>query len=238
MTIFGYTDNQIFNITNTRYVQTNQLNVKEKFFISVYKKNFGSKMSTELLVLITLLNALLNMKYKSLIDSTICDISKLKNSSMNSTRFYIIHILRSLTFSNKIILVSGIGKENFCYSIEEVFNGANWSEREMFDMFGISFIGNTNMKRILTDYGFVGLPPRKDFPITGSLELNHNSEFETIIYEPVTLMQEERIFESYNSRSERVSKISFGFDLDRILNHNYILIRPHSGRKRTLRRRK
>jgi len=228
--MFDYTNNQIFTIVNIRYLQTKQLNVKEKFFIGLNKKNFGSKASTELLVLISLLHSLLNTKYKSFIDSTICDMSRLKNNFISSTRFYIIYISRPIAFSNKVILVSNIGKGNFLFSIEGIFNGANWSEREMFDMFGILFRGNSNMKRILTDYGFVGFPLRKDFPVTGFLELNYNTEFETIIYEPVSLMQEERIFEVYNSWAKRIVKIVFGFSLDRVLQYASKIMRSRSRR--------
>lgn len=219
MTIFRYVNNQIFTITNIRYIIRNQLNVKEKFLISPHKKNFGSKASTELPVLIKVVHSVLNAKYNKFIDSTICDMSKSKNNFVSPTRSYIVYILRSITFSGKIILVSSIGRDNLLYPIERIFNAANWSEREIFDMSGILFIGNTNMKRIPTDYGFMGFPLRKDFPVTGFSESNHNSEFETVIYEPVNFMQEERIFESYNVWAERMSKIIFGFSLHRTFNH-------------------
>ncbi|MBN2607314.1 MAG: NADH-quinone oxidoreductase subunit C [Thiotrichales bacterium] len=72
-------------------------------------------------------------------------------------------------------------------SIVQVWNSANWFEREVFDMFGIVFKGHPDLRRILTDYGFVGHPLRKDFPLTGHVEMRYDSEKGRVVYEPVEI---------------------------------------------------
>ena len=80
-------------------------------------------------------------------------------------------------------------------SIIEVFVGANWFEREIYDLFGVLFTGHPDMRRLLTDYGFEGHPLRKDFPLTGYVEVRYDYELKRVVYEPVRLAQELRNFD-------------------------------------------
>jgi NADH-quinone oxidoreductase subunit C len=72
-------------------------------------------------------------------------------------------------------------------SLSEIWNSANWFEREAFDLFGIVFDGHNDLRRILTDYGFIGHPFRKDFPLSGHVEMRYDAELKRVIYQPVTI---------------------------------------------------
>jgi NADH-quinone oxidoreductase subunit C len=80
-------------------------------------------------------------------------------------------------------------------SVIEVFPAANWYERETFDLYGVMFSGHSDLRRILTDYGFSGHPLRKDFPLTGHVEVRYDDEAKRVVYEPVKLVQEFRSFD-------------------------------------------
>ena len=89
-------------------------------------------------------------------------------------------------------------------SVVEVFPGANWYEREAYDMYGILFSGHPDLRRILTDYGFQGYPLRKDFPLTGYVEVRYDDDQKRVVYEPVKLTQEFRSFDFESPGRARV----------------------------------
>lgn len=110
-------------------------------------------------------------------------------------RFDVVYLLLSLT-GNRRIRVKVQAQENGPVpSAVEVFPAAGWSERETFDMYGITFAQHPDLRRLLTDYGFSGYPLRKDFPLTGYVEMRYDEEQKRVVYQPVELVQEFRDFD-------------------------------------------
>ena len=95
--------------------------------------------------------------------------------------------------NQRIRLKAAIREDELVPSITSLIPTANWFEREVFDMFGILFSGHPDLRRILTDYGFIGHPFRKDFPISGYVEMRYDPEQKRVIYQPVTIEPRENI---------------------------------------------
>jgi NADH-quinone oxidoreductase subunit C len=110
-------------------------------------------------------------------------------------RFDVVYHLLSMWTNRRIRVKAQVGDEELMPSITSVYSGANWFEREVFDMFGIVFSGHPDLRRILTDYGFRGHPLRKDFPTTGYTEVRWDEVTKRVVYEPVRLVQEYRQFD-------------------------------------------
>lgn len=110
-------------------------------------------------------------------------------------RFEVVYCLLSLTRNHRIKVKVGTDEEKPVPSVTGIWPVAGWLEREVYDMYGVLFEGNTDLRRILTDYGFVGHPQRKDFPLTGFVELRYSEEAKRVVYEPVTLAQDFRNFD-------------------------------------------
>ena len=110
-------------------------------------------------------------------------------------RFDVIYHLLSPTLNTRIRLRVMAGETTQVPSIIGVFPGADWFERETYDLYGVIFIGHPDMRRILTDYGFDGHPLRKDFPLTGFVEVRYDDQEKRVLYEPVRLNQEFRNFD-------------------------------------------
>lgn len=110
-------------------------------------------------------------------------------------RFEVVYNLLSMTHNLRIRLKLRTDEDTPVDSATSLFNAANWWEREAWDMFGIAFDDHPDLRRILTDYGFEGHPLRKDFPLTGYVELRYDDEQKRVVYEPVKLTQEFRTFD-------------------------------------------
>lgn len=145
--------------------------------------------------LIMLMNYLKNnwaLQYKTLSGITAVDYPEEKK------RFKIFYILLSYKLNNRIIINTSTTDKVPIDSITSIYRGANWYEREVWDMFGIYFINHPDLRRILTDYGFEGFPFRKDFPQTGFLEVRYDDGKKCVLYEEVELAQEYRFFKYLN----------------------------------------
>ncbi|HEY0105013.1 MAG TPA: NADH-quinone oxidoreductase subunit C [Rhizomicrobium sp.] len=110
-------------------------------------------------------------------------------------RFDVVYHLLSLTRNARLRVHVHVAEDEAVPSIVGVYPAANWFERETFDMYGIAFADHPDMRRILTDYGFSGHPLRKDFPLTGYVEVRYDDELKRVVYQPVQLVQEFRDFD-------------------------------------------
>jgi len=110
-------------------------------------------------------------------------------------RFDVVYHLLSPWLNQRIRVRAMTDEETPVPSIVALFPAANWFEREAYDLYGILFDGHPDLRRILTDYGFQGHPLRKDFPLTGFVELRYDDQLKRVVYEPVKLMQEFRTFD-------------------------------------------
>lgn len=110
-------------------------------------------------------------------------------------RFDVVYHLLSPYLNQRVRVKVQTDEETPVPSVAGVFPAANWYEREAFDLYGILFSGHPDLRRILTDYGFSGHPLRKDFPLTGNVEVRYDDEQKRVVYEPVRLTQEFRFFD-------------------------------------------
>ena len=129
-------------------------------------------------------------KFKQLVDITAVDYPQ------REKRFKIVYLLLSHQNNLRIIININIDEKDSIPTITKIFPSANWMEREVFDMYGISFRDHPDLRKILTDYDFVGYPLRKDFPLTGHTEVRYSEEKKKVISEDVKLDQKYRDFDS------------------------------------------
>jgi len=130
-----------------------------------------------------------NTKFRQLIDVTVVDYPE------NLQRFKVVYLFLSHEFNQRIILTYFINENEVIPSLTSIFPAANWMEREVFDMYGVKFKDHPDLRRILTDYGFEGHPLRKDFPLTGHIEVRYSEDQKKVINEPVKLEQNYRNFD-------------------------------------------
>lgn len=110
-------------------------------------------------------------------------------------RFEVVYMLLSVTKNHRLLVKVTASEDTPVPTVTTLWPNAGWLEREVFDLYGVIFEGNQDLRRILTDYGFEGHPFRKDFPLTGYVELRYSQEQERVVYEPVKLNQDLRQFD-------------------------------------------
>ena len=128
-------------------------------------------------------------KFRQLIDITVVDYPE------DIQRFKMVYLFLSHEFNQRIILSYTIAENEVIPSLTNIFPAANWMEREVFDMYGVSIKDHPDLRRILTDYGFEGHPLRKDFPLTGNTEVRYSEDQKKVISEPIKLEQNYRNFD-------------------------------------------
>tara|TARA_Y100000996_G_scaffold334970_1_gene271404 strand:- start:420 stop:1013 length:594 start_codon:yes stop_codon:yes gene_type:complete len=134
--------------------------------------------------------------YEQLVDITAID-NIMTKSGYSNERFSLIYSFLSLKFNKRLFVFSHISENDLNVdSITQIFESADWYERECYDLFGINFKNHPNLQRLMNDYNFQGHPLRKDFPLTGYEEVRYDENLKKVVYEPVSLKQEFRDFDS------------------------------------------
>ena len=130
-----------------------------------------------------------SLKFEQLIDLCGLDYSSWKDQPWDGPRYCVaVHLLSvSLNWRVRVKVFAPNDDLPVVASVNDVWSAANWFEREAFDMYGILFEGHVDLRRILTDYGFIGHPLRKDFPVSGHVEMRYGPEQKRVVYQPVTI---------------------------------------------------
>ena len=128
-------------------------------------------------------------QFEQLLDLCGVDYSTYGDGRWEGPRFAVVAHLLSVTLNQRVRVRVFCADDDFpvVRSVNDLWNSANWFEREAFDLFGIMFEGHADLRRILTDYGFIGHPFRKDFPLSGHVEMRYDAERQRVVYEPVTI---------------------------------------------------
>ena len=129
------------------------------------------------------------LKFEQLVDLCGVDYSTYRNEPWDGLRYCVVSHLLSVSHNWRVRLKVFAPDDELPMvpSVTEIWSGTNWFEREAFDLFGILFEGHVDLRRILTDYGFIGHPMRKDFPVSGHVEMRYDAEKKRVIYQPVTI---------------------------------------------------
>ena len=137
----------------------------------------------------TLLRDHASLKFEQLVDLCGVDYSSFKDQAWDGARFCVVSHLLSVSLNWRLRLKVFCPDDDLpaVASVNEVWSSANWFVREAFDLYGIIFEGHVDLRRILTDYGFIGHPFRKDFPTSGHVEMRYDAEQKRVIYQPVTI---------------------------------------------------
>lgn len=176
---------------------SNILLIYRDYLKKIFPQTIGYIINGELIIkipvkkLTKILNFLKNhtqSQFKVLSDICAVDYPWKKN------RFEIIYNILSISFNSRITLITNTNEKIFVDSIVDIYKAAGWFEREIWDLFGIYFLKHPDLRRILTDYGFKGHPLRKDFPLTGFIEVRYINNAKRILAEEVSLAQDYRTF--------------------------------------------
>ncbi|MCL2567232.1 MAG: NADH-quinone oxidoreductase subunit C [Alphaproteobacteria bacterium] len=143
--------------------------------------------------------------FKQLIDIAAVDYPE------RDQRFEVVYLLLSLANNLRLKVKINISEDFIVDSLTDIYTNSDWLEREVYDMFGIYFGGHKDLRRILTDFGFEGAPLRKDFPLSGFVEVEFNEEYQRVMYKPVRLTQDYRDFSSNNPWIDEVKTDTFNF---------------------------
>lgn len=129
------------------------------------------------------------LHFEQLVDLCGVDYQTYKNEPWQGKRFAVVSHLLSIKHNQRIRVRVFAPKDDFptVDSVVDIYNGVDWYEREAFDMYGILFNNHPDLRRILTDYGFIGHPFRKDFPVSGYVEMRYDEQEKRVIYQPVTI---------------------------------------------------
>jgi len=128
-------------------------------------------------------------KFEQLVDLCGVDYSTYRDVGTDGPRFGVVVHLLSVSLNQRVRVKVLCPDDDLplVASVNELWNSANWYEREAFDLYGIVFEGHNDLRRILTDYGFIGHPFRKDFPLSGHVEMRYDAERQRVVYEPVSI---------------------------------------------------
>lgn len=145
--------------------------------------------AADYLAVATLLRDAPELKFEQLIDVCGLDYATYKDMPWDGPRFCVVSHLLSISHNWRLRLKVFCPDDDLpsVASLNDIWSSANWFEREAFDLYGILFEGHADLRRILTDYGFIGHPFRKDFPTTGYVEMRYDPEQKRVIYQPVTI---------------------------------------------------
>lgn len=199
--------NTLKNYKKIQNIKITMLRDMENFYFQKLAENFTNSLGT-LLIDVRVTHKTLNLKttpnnlkavLKYLQDHTLCLFKELQEITCvdrpdKKLRFTVTYTLYSVKYNTNILVTVQLPIESPLPSVTQIYEGANWLEREVWDLFGIFFVDHQDLRRILTDYGFQGHPLRKDFPLTGFIELYYNDSTKRLSYEPVELAQEARVW--------------------------------------------
>jgi NADH:ubiquinone oxidoreductase subunit C len=153
------------------------------------KQLYGYVLRNKIYFFLLILKLHFNCQFKTLTELTASDYPEYEQ------RFNLLYLLYSTLYNQSFLVKSWCSELNSPESIVSLYPGANWFEREVWDMYGIHFKGHPDLRRLLTDYGFMGFPLRKEFPLTGYVELRYYDKYKKIIYSPVKLVQDYRKYD-------------------------------------------